>query len=149
MFPLGNKLESFLWPKRSHVGLCFTLRTCWIIIICLKILLGPREDLEEYLTDSIDILLGPPAATGRKKGIDESLAGLPPQVASVYQFVFEEEADVASTRGQLSNPVAIDSVLDQLEGNKKLLSSERSKLKTDVEEAIRKMVSKFLADRDN
>ena len=112
-------------------------------------MLGPRDDLEEYLSDSIDILLGPPAATAGKRGMDESLAGLPPQVASVYQFVFEEEAEVASTRGQLSNPVAIDTVLDQLEGNRKLTSSERSKLKTDVEEAIRKMVSKFLADRDN
>ena len=96
------------------------------------------KSLEDILSHNIDQLLEP----AQVRGLDN----LPPQVASVFQFVFDEDSTRTVGGHTLSNPMAIDAVLDHMEGEDKVPPSERSRLKAHIEKAIRKMVSKFLAE---
>jgi len=134
---------------------------CWDIDQVLE----PAEVTESIALE--DVLLAAAASHSPQPSSAQSadLAGLPPQVASVFQAVFDQdfdEADVPTAAGCcnaashtashliLSNPVAIDLVLNRIMQGKGQVctQTERSQLKVEVERGVRRMVSQFLARRE-
>jgi len=80
------------------------------------------------------------------EGADHPSPPLPTSVESVVQFVLREDAQRSFERKLLSNPVAVDNVINRLTNLRIIDTLERSEIKMRIESEMRHVLAKILAE---